>query len=129
MRVLPGRRQSGTLDLLEIGIVVLSSTTKRRGQRRFSCLVGSKGSVVAKSENVPETCHENPFCAHLAHLAFSRSQYVTCFRCLICSNLTRSTKTFQTLTATLLVKTLLAGVQLESKTHLMHGRPWAPCGT
>src|SRR4051794_4242456 len=25
------RRQSGTLDLLEVGIVVLSSTTKRRG--------------------------------------------------------------------------------------------------
>src|ERR1041384_1057608 len=74
MWVLPGRRQSGTLDLLEVDIVVLSSTTKRRGQRRFSCLVGSKGICRGQIRNVPETCHEITFCAHLAHLAFSRSQ-------------------------------------------------------
>ena len=44
------------------------------------------------------------------------------------SNLTRSTKTFQTLTVPLPAKNVLAGVQLESKPYLMHGQPWAPCG-
>ena len=46
----------------------------------------------------------------------------------VSSNLTRSTKTFQTLTVPLLAKHVVTGVQLESKPHLMHGQPWAPRG-
>ena len=44
------------------------------------------------------------------------------------SNLTRSTTTFQTLTVSRPAKNVITGVQLESKTPVQHGQPWAPCG-
>ena len=44
------------------------------------------------------------------------------------SNPTRSTKIPQTLTAHPVPGSVVAGVQLESKPHLMHGQPWASCG-
>ena len=45
----------------------------------------------------------------------------------VSSNLTRSTKTFQTLTVPQPARHVITGVQLESKRHLMHGQPWALC--
>ena len=44
----------------------------------------------------------------------------------VSSNLTRSTKTFQTLTVPFPAKHVVTGVQLESKPNLMHGQSWAP---
>ena len=44
------------------------------------------------------------------------------------SNPSRSTTTFQTLTALSSTNSVLGGVQLESKPLLMHGQPWAPSG-
>src|SRR5260370_18323589 len=44
------------------------------------------------------------------------------------SNPSRSTTTFQILTVPKPATHVITGVQLESKPHLMHGQPWAPCG-
>ena len=44
----------------------------------------------------------------------------------VSSNLTRSTKTFQTLTVPQPATHVITGVQLESKLHFIHGQPWAP---